>query len=145
MLGGKHRDGRERMRGQSSAEMLILMGVVLMVVSLVFYQGAGGNEMATVMSAARTGAENAIAALDSEYGCAIDIEQVGFDAGTVTIYVNVRGGPPPDNQAILDNIRANALKYIYQAVIGSFPESAEPVKTGYYTYDVNVGLRRVTK
>jgi len=145
MLGGKHRDGRERVRGQSSAEMLILMGVVLMVVSLVFYQGAGGNEMATVMSAARTGAENAIAALDSEYGCAIDIEQVGFDAGTVTIYVNVRGGPPPDNQAILDNIRANALKYIYQAVIGSFPESAEPVKTGYYTYDVNVGLRRVTK
>jgi len=145
MLGGKHRDGRERMRGQSSAEMMILMGAVLVVVSSVFYLGAGGNERATVMSAARTGAENAIAALDSEYGCAIDIEQVGFDAGTVTIYVNVRGGPPPDNQSILDNIRTNALKYIYQAVVGSFPESAEPVKTGYYTYNVNVGLRRVTK
>ena len=133
------------MRGQTSAEMMILMGVVLVVVSLVFYLGSEGNEMATVMSAARTGTENAIAALDSEYGCAIDIEQVGFDAGTVTIYVNVRGGPPPDNQAILDNIRTNALKYIYQAVVGSFPESAEPVKTGYYTYNVNVGLRRVTK
>lgn len=133
------------MRGQTSAEMLILMGVVLVVVSLVFYLGTSSNEMANVMSAARTGAENAIAALDYEYGCTIDIEQVGFDAGTVTIYVIVRGGPPPDNQAISDNIKANALKYIYQAVVGSFPESAEPVKTGYYTYDVNVGLRRVTK
>jgi len=133
------------MRGQSSAEMLVLMGVILVVVASFLYLGAGGNEMATVMSAARTGAENVIAALDSEYGCAIDIEQVGFDAGTITIYVNVRGGPPPDNQAISDSIKASALKYIYQAVIGSFPESAEPVKTGYYTYDVDVGIRRVTK
>ncbi len=133
------------MRGQSSAEMLVLMGVILVVVASFLYLGAGGNEMATVMSAARTGAENVIAALDSEYGCTIDIEQVGFDAGTITIYVNVRGGPPPDNQAISDNIKASALKYIYQAVIGSFPESAEPVKTGYYTYDVDVGIRRVTK
>ena len=133
------------MRGQSSAEMLIMIGVILLVVSLFFYLGAESNEMATVMSAARTGAENAITVLDSEYGCAIDIEQVGFDAGTVTIYVNVRGGPPPDNQAISDNLRVSALKYIYQAVIGFFPDNAEPIKTGYYTYDVDVGIRRVTK
>ena len=133
------------MRGQSSAEMLIMIGVILLVVSLFFYLGTESNEMETVMSAARTGAENAITVLDSEYGCAIDIEQVGFDAGTVTIYVNVRGGPPPDNQAISDNLRVSALKYIYQAVIGFFPDNAEPIKTGYYTYDVDVGIRRVTK
>ncbi len=101
--------------------------------------------MATIMSASRAGAENAIASLDFEYGGTIGIEQVGFDAGTITIYVNVRGGPPPDNQAISDNIRVSALKYIYQAVTGSFPKSAEVVKTGHYTYDVDVGIRRVTK
>ncbi len=133
------------MRGQSSAEMLVLTGAILVVVTSFLYLGTGGNEMATVMSAARTGAENAIASLDFEYGSTIGIEQVGFDAGTITIYVNVRGGPPPDNQAISDNIRVSALKYIYQAVIGSFPDNAEPVKTGYYTYDVDVGIRRVTK
>jgi len=133
------------MRGQSSAEMLILLGAILVVATSLLYFGTGGNEMATVMSAARAGAENAIAALDSEYGCAIDIEQVGFDAGTVTIYVGIRGGPPPDDQAISDNIRASSLKYIYQAVTGSFPKSAEAVKTGHYTYDVDVGIRRVTK
>jgi len=132
-------------RGQSSAEMLFLTGAILVVVASLLYLGVGSNEMATIMSAARVGTENAIAALDYEYGCTIDIEQVGFDAGTVTIYVNVRGGPPPDDQAISDNIRASALKYVYQAVVGSFPKNAEPVKTGHYTYDVNVGIRRVTK
>ncbi len=133
------------MRGQSSAEMMILVGAILVAVASLLYLGAGGNEMETVKSAARAGAENAIADIDAEYGCEIIIEEVGVDAGTITIYVNVRGGPPPDDQTIRDNIRASALKYIYQAVVGFFPENAEPVKTGYYTYDVNVEIRRVTK
>ena len=133
------------MRGQSSAEMLILIGAILVAVASLLYLGVGSNEMATVKSAARAGAENAIAALDAEYGCEIIIEDDGFDAGTITIYVSVRGGPPPDDQAISDNIRSSALKYIYQAVLGSFPENAEPVKTGYYTYDVAVEIGRVTR
>jgi len=132
------------MRGQSSAEMMILVGAILVAVASLLYLGAGSNEMETVKSAARAGAENAIADIDAEYGCEIIIEEVGVDAGTITIYVNVRGGPPPDNQ-IRDNIRASALKYIYQAVVGFFPENAEPVKTGYYTYDVAVEMRRVIK
>ncbi len=133
------------MRGQSSAEMMILVGAILVAVASLLYLGAGSNEMETVKSAARAGAENAIADIDAEYGCEIIIEEVGVDAGTITIYVNVRGGPPPDDQTISDAIRASALKYIYQAVVGFFPENAEPVKTGYYTYDVNVEIRRVTK
>ncbi len=133
------------MRGQSSAEMLIIIGAILVAVTSLLYLGAGSNEMATIMSAARVGTENAIAALDSEYGCTIDIEQVGFDAGAITIYVNVRGGPPPDDQAILNNIRASALRYIYQAVTGSYPKSAEAVKTGHYTHNVDVEIKRVTK
>ncbi len=133
------------MKGQSSAEMLILIGAILLVVTSLFYLSLGSTEMAAIMSAARTGTENAIALLGPEFGCSIDIEQVGFDDGTITIYVNVRGGPPPDNQVISDNIKVGALKYIYHAVNGSFPEKAETLETSYYTYDVNVEIRRVTK
>ena len=133
------------MRGQSSAEMLILVGAILVAVASLLYLGVGSNETAVVMSAARAGAENAIATLDTEYGCAIDVERLGFDAGTITIYITVRSGPPPDNQTISDNIRAGALKHVCNAITGSLPETAEPVKTGYYTYDVAVEVTRVTK
>ena len=133
------------MKGQSSAEMLILVGAILVAVASLLYSGAGSNETAVVMSAVRAGAENAIAALDIEYGCAIDIKQLDFDAGTITIHVTVRGGPPPDNQTISDNIRMGALKHIYNAIVGFLPETAEPVKTSYYTYDVAVEVTRVTK
>ncbi len=133
------------MRGQSSAEMLILVGAILVAVASLLYLSAGNNETTVVMSAVRAGTENAIAALDIEYGCAIDIEQLDFDAGTITVHVAVRGGPPPDNQTISDNIRMGALKHIYNAVVGFLPETAEPVKTRYYTYDVAVEVTRVTK
>lgn len=133
------------MRGQSSIEMFVLLGALLVALASLFYLAAGDNEMAVIMSAARVGAENAIGALDAEYGCEIAIEQLGFDAGDITIQVVVMGGPPPDNQTIAENIREGALKHIYQAVVGFLPESAEPVRTGYNTYDVAVEIKRVTK
>ncbi len=133
------------MRGQSSAEMLILVGAILVAVASLLYLGIGNNETAVVMSAVRAGAENEIAALDIEYGCAIDIEQLDFDSGTITIHVTVRGGPPPDKQTISDNIRVGALKHIYNAIVGFLPETAENVKTSYYTYDVAVEVTRVSK
>ncbi len=133
------------MRGQASAEVLILVGAILAVVASLLYMGAGSNELSVVMAAARTGADDAIAALGAEHGCAIDIERVSFDAGMIKIRVAVRGGPPPDNRAISDNIRAGALRFIQHAIGGTFPENPQPVKTGRYTYDVSVEVRRVTK
>ncbi len=135
------------MRGQSSAEMLILISAILIAVASMLYLGIGGNESAVVMRAARDGAENAIAALDAEYGCSINIEEVGFDAGMITITVSVRDIPTVDNfdNMIKENIREGALKHIQNAVGGSFPLTAGPVKTSYYTYDVTVEVRRVTK
>jgi len=133
------------MKGQASAEMLILVGALLVAVASLLYIGAGSNEGAVVMSAARVGADNAITTLATEYRCAIDIEGLGLDAGKITISINVMGGPPPDNQTISESIRTGALKFIHQAINGSFPENAQPVKSGYYTYDVVVKIRRVTK
>lgn len=135
------------MRGQSSAEMLILVGAILIAVASMLYLGIGSNESAVVTRAARDGAENAIAAIDAEYGCMIDIEEVGFDAGMITITVSIRDTPAVDNfdNMIKENIKVGALKHIQNAVGGSFPLTAGPVKTSYYTYDVAVNVRRVTK
>jgi len=131
------------MKGQASAEMLILVGALLVAVASILYLGLGSNEGAVVMSAARVGADNAITTLATEYGCAIDIEGLGLDAGKITISVCVMGGSPPDN--VSESIRTGALKFVYQAINGSFPENAQPVKSGHYTYDVVVEIRRITK
>ncbi len=133
------------MKGQASAEMLILVGAILVAVTSILYLGLGSNEGAAVMSAARIGVDNASMALTTEYGCAINIESLSLDAGKITISVCVMGGPPPDNQTVSESIRTGALKFIYQAINGSFPENAQPVKSRHYTYDVAVEIRRVTK
>ncbi len=140
------------MRGQSSAEMMILVGAILVAVASLLYLGAGGNEMETVKSAARAGAENAIADIDAEYGCEIIIEEVGFDRGTIKISVAVRS-PPPDftwenfkENIVESKIKDGALKHIYNAVVGFLPESVDnEVKTGYYAYKVEVDAKLVTK
>lgn len=138
------------MRGQSSAEMLILIGAILIAATSVLYLGTGGSESAAVMRAARDGAENAIAGIDAEYGCSIDIEELGFSAGTIRVSVAVRNAPehiPWENleTIIKSRIREGALKFIFNAIRGTFPRAAQPVKTAYYTYDVAVEVRRVTR
>jgi len=135
------------MRGQTSAEMLILLGAILIVVASMFYLGVGSNESVVVMQAARDGAENAIAALDTKYGCSADIRGVGFDAGMIAITVSIRDSPAVYNfdNIVKENIRVAALKYIQNGVSGYFPVTAGPVKTSYYTYDVRVEVLRVTK
>lgn len=140
------------MRGQSSAEMLILVGAVLISIASMLYLGTGSNESAVVMRAARDGAENAIAAIDSEYGCSIDVENLSFYGENVTISVVARNVPPGDmswedfeQNVIKENIRNEALRYMHNAIGGNFPAVVEPVKTSYHTYDVTVNVRRVTK
>lgn len=135
------------MKGQSSAEMLILVGAILIVSASMVYIGTGSSESAVVMQAARDGTENAIAVLDSEYECSIDIQEVGFNAGMITIAVSVRDAPALDNfdNLVKENIKTSALRYIQNAVGGSFPTTAGPVKTAYCTYDVTVDILEVTK
>ncbi|MFH1821885.1 MAG: hypothetical protein ABH852_05560 [Methanobacteriota archaeon] len=140
------------MRGQSSVEMLILMGAILIAVTTTLYIGIGSNESTAVMQAARDGTENATAAIDADYACSIDMEGLALNAGTVTIQVIVRNAPSENiiwdyfrDTIIKKNIREGALKYINNALFGSFPENAAPVKAAYDTYDVTVEVRKVTK
>jgi hypothetical protein len=131
--------------------MLILVGAIFVAVASLLYLGTGANETAAIMQAARDGAENAIADIDVEYGCEIVIEEVGFDAGAITISIAVRSPPSGirwenfrDN-IIRPSIRDGALKHIYNAVVGFIPKDADNVRTRYYTYSVEVDARRVAK
>ncbi len=140
------------MRGQSSAELLVLVGGILITVTSLLYLGLGGNESSVVLGAARDGAENAISNLDARYGCAIDIDNLTFNAGTITVSVAVRNAPPKTftwnnfrDNVVKKDIREAALKLIQNAVGGHIPSAAAPVKTSYYTYDVTVNARQVVK
>jgi hypothetical protein len=137
------------MRGQSSVEMLVLVAAMLISVASLVYLGTRDNESAAATFAARDGAENAIAALDTQYGCSIDVEKVGFDAGAITVYVVVRDAPPEDftwenfwENIVRPSIRTEALRYINNAVTGSLPAAVDYVRTSYYTYTVAVDNMR---
>jgi hypothetical protein len=136
--------GREDVRGQSSVEMLVLVAAILISVASLVYMGTRDSESTAAIRAARDGAENAIADLNVEFGCSIDIEKIGFDAGAITVYVVVRNAPPENftwenfwENVVRPDIRMEALKYINNAVTGSFA-TVEYVRTSYHTYTVAV-------
>lgn len=132
------------MRGQTAIEALLIFAVVLTAVAAFLPVGRRSNEVSTVMSAARVGASRAITELSTQYGCTIDIAALDFDSGNITIYLATSTGGPQD-ATISDNVRKEALKYIYQAIYGIFPENAAPVRTQNYTYDIMVEITRVQK
>jgi len=123
---------------------MLILALVLTAALAFLPAGERGNEINTVMSAARAGASRAITELSMQYGCAIDITELNFDGGNITIYLTASVGGPPD-ATISDEVRNEALRYIHQAVRGTFQENAESVKTQNYTYDVSVSITRVMK
>jgi len=132
------------MRGQAAVEVMLILAAILAAVVAFLPAGQRGNEVSSVMSAARVGADKAITELSMQYGYAIDIAKLDFEGGNITIQLTTGIGGPPD-ATISDKVRSEALKYIYQAVSGEFPENAGPVRTGDYTYDVSVAITRVVK
>ena len=106
--------------------------------------GQRSNEVSTALSAARTGADEAIAKLDAQYGCQMSVYDLSFNNGTVVITVNVLSSVPP-NAVIENEVRTEALDHIYQAVTGTSLGIAQPVDARYYRYDVSVVVTRVSK
>jgi hypothetical protein len=140
------------MKGQSSAELLVLMGGILLTTTFMLSLGLVTNESTVATQAARDGAENAISNMSARYGCSIDIDNLTFSKGAITISVAVRNAPPDNftwnnfsENIVRKNIREAALKLIQKAVGGHVPSVASPVKTAHYTYEVTVNTRQVTK
>ncbi|KUO39750.1 MAG: hypothetical protein AVW06_00235 [Hadesarchaea archaeon DG-33-1] len=132
------------MKGQAAIEALLILAVILAAVAAFLPAGQRSNEVNSVMSAARVGANKAITELGMQYDRTIDITKLTFEGGNIAIYLTTSMGGPPD-ATISDKVRDEALKHIYHAVRGIFPENARPVTTGNYTYDVSVALTKVVK
>ncbi|KXB07305.1 hypothetical protein AKJ54_00430 [candidate division MSBL1 archaeon SCGC-AAA382K21] len=61
-----------------------------------------------------------------------------------SIELNFWGGNA-SKSLIESKVKNNALRFLYQAVNGSFPDVVGPVSTGNYTFDVQVTAERVKK
>jgi len=116
------------MKGQASIETLLILVAVLSTVAALVIMGQRSNDITNAEAAARLGAENAIAALNMENGCMIDITWLGLRDDNITIQLAVMG--PGDLTAIESEIENSAERYILQAG---------------YTYEVEVTAERVTK
>jgi hypothetical protein len=132
------------MKGQAALETFLIFGAVLAAVSALMFVGQRNNEAGSAMSAACTGADKAVAQLCMQYGCQINIDKLTFDDGMISLSLTTSYSGPSDF-VISDGVRTEALKYVYQAINGVFPDNAQPVKTRNYTYDVLVTINRVSR
>jgi len=134
------------MKGQAAMETLLIVGAILVVISALMVSGQRSSEVSTALAAARTGADEAIAKLDAQYGCQMSVYDLSFNNGTVTITINALATVPSSAVGLIENeVRTEALKHIYQAATGTFTENAQPVVAKYYRYDVSVVVTRVSK
>jgi uncharacterized protein (UPF0333 family) len=132
------------MRGQAAVETMLIIGAILTVVSALMLVGQRSNEADSAMSAARTGANEAIAQLNMQYGCQISVDELTFNDGMISLSLTASNGGPSDS-VIRDGVRTEVLKYVYQAVNGVFPDNVQPVRTRNYIYDVSVAINRVSR
>lgn len=132
------------MRGQGTVEAMLILAAVLAVSAGLLYVGQRNSEPISALSAARTGAENAISRLELEHELTINIREIEWVNDNIEIELNYWGGEI-SREALEENVRIGALKFIHRAFKDKFPEIAEPVKTQYHTFDVTVSAERVKK
>jgi len=132
------------MKGQAAVETLLIIGAVLAAISTLMLVGQRSNEADSAMSAARTGANEAIAQLGMQYGCQISVDNLTFKDGMISLSLTASNGGPSDS-VIRDGVRTDVLKYVYQAINGVFPNDVQPIITRNYTYDVSVTVNRVSR
>jgi len=131
-------------RGQASLETLILFAAILLAVSSLLYLGQGSNEGQVLLSSARDGAENALHRLQEEYGGAARVGEVRMVRGTVKISVMVWGLSCPEN-VVREEVRGDALRFMWRALTGKFPSTVQEVRTPRGTYGVEVEVEEVSR
>ncbi|KXA91244.1 hypothetical protein AKJ57_01890 [candidate division MSBL1 archaeon SCGC-AAA259A05] len=132
------------MKGQGSIEAFLILGAVLAVAAGLLYVGQRSSEPIDALSAARTGAENAITDLELEHEVTINIRKIERADDNIEIELSYWGGEIA-RESLEENVRIGALKFIHRAFNDKFPENIEPVSTTYHTFDVTVTAKRVEK
>lgn len=125
------------MRGQASLETLVLFAAILLAVSSLLYLGQGTNEDRVILASARDGAENALFRLQRDYGGSARLAEVRMEKGRVRVSVMTWGLTCPEN-LVKEEVRGDALRFMWKAVTGGFPSVVQPLRTSRGTYDVEV-------
>ena len=133
------------MKGQASLEAIFILASVLLIATFFIVQGEGSSNSINGISAARTGAENAINELVVENGVKIEIESMSMDeSDNIKIILDFWGEDVPGSK-IEQKVREDALNYLYQAFNGDFPEEPSPVSTKHHKFNVTVIAGRVAR
>ncbi|MEM2866248.1 MAG: hypothetical protein QW098_03810 [Candidatus Hadarchaeales archaeon] len=132
------------MRGQASLETLVLFAAILLAVSSLLYLGQGTNEGQVILASARDGAENALSRLQQEHGGEARVKEVKMGKGVVEIHVMTWGLSCPEN-LLKEEVRGDALRFMWKAATGIFPSAVQPLLTSRGTYDVEVHVEVVSK
>lgn len=130
------------MGGQVSLETLVLFAAILLAVSSLLYLGEGTNETRVILASARDGAENALSRLQREHGGGAAVGEVRVSGGMVRISVMAWGLP---ENLVGEEVRADALRFMWRAVTGAFPPAVQPLRTPRGTYDVEVLVEVVSR
>ena len=131
------------MKGQASLEAIFILASVLLIATGFIVQGQGSSNSVNAVSAAQTGAENAINTLEMENDVKLEIKKLSITKkDEIRISIKFWSGNL-SNSYIEQHVREDALKYLYQAFNGDFPRNADPVSTSNHNFDVNVKAERV--
>lgn len=125
-------------------EMLVLFAAILLAISSLLYLGQGTNEGQVILASARDGAENALSRLQQEYGGEARVKEVKMGKGRVEIHVMTWGPSCPEN-LLKEEVRGDALRFMWKAVTGGFPSAVQPLPTSRGTYDVEVYVEVVSR
>lgn len=136
--------GKKHVKGQAALEALLILSAVLTVAAGYMYTQNDSSRPIYALSAAQTGAENAANRLNLQYKTNIEIEDISRNNDTININLNFWGGDASES-LIESSVENDALKFLYQAFRGDFPDAIGPVSVGNHTFDVQADAERVKK
>lgn len=132
------------MKGQASLEILLITIGVLTVSAGFFFYGQSNQEPHLAKTAAKTGIENSINKIEFKKSANINIKNLNINGDEIKTTL-VFWGANISISSLEENVRKEALKHIYHALHGTYPETAQPVSTQYHIYDVTVNAKKVKK
>lgn len=131
------------MKGQASVEALLILAAILAVSSGLIYHGLDSSNAINGISAARTGAENAISRLELKYDISIQISGLNVKGDSIEFSLEY-WGEPNLKTTIKNEVEEDSLEFLHQAFKNNFPNKPiSSVKTQHHNFKVSATVSRV--
>ncbi|MGB9521227.1 MAG: hypothetical protein ACPL6F_00585 [Anaerolineales bacterium] len=131
-------------------EFLILVAGILLTTTSLFYLSLVNNEIATITQAAHDGTESAIAAIETKYGCSLNLDYLQLRDNLIEISIVIVSAPSENinwlefkENIVKKTVEEYVLNHIQHA-LGARPSTTNTVKTAFCTYVVSIRLKEGT-